>query len=89
MINREQITSRKQDLEKDTEATQTLIQGLERQREQAIQRLAALSGAIQQCDAFLGMIDIKESDNEQSVVSSIPDKKKRKNSYGFIGEKNG
>ena len=39
MINREQITSRKQDLEKDTEATQTLIQGLERQREQAIQRL--------------------------------------------------
>ncbi|OUX54264.1 MAG: hypothetical protein CBE47_01290 [Pelagibacteraceae bacterium TMED287] len=80
MINREQITSRKQDLEKDTEATQTLIQGLERQREQAIQRLAALSGAIQQCDAFLGMIDIKESDNEQSVVSSIPDKKKRKNS---------
>ena len=80
MINREQITSRKQDLEKDTEATQTLIQGLERQREQAIQRLAALSGAIQQCDAFLGMIDIKESDNEQSVVSSIPDKKNRKNS---------
>ena len=80
MINREEITSRKQDLEKDTEATQTLIQGLERQREQAIQRLAALSGAIQQCDAFLGMIDIKESDNEQSVVSSIPDKKKRKNS---------
>lgn len=80
MINREQITSRKQDLEKDTEATQTLIQGLERQREQAVQRLAALSGAIQQCDAFLGMIDIKESDNEQSVVSSIPDKKKRKNS---------
>lgn len=80
MINREQITSRKQDLEKDTEATQTLIQGLERQREQAIQRLAALSGAIQQCDAFLGMIYIKESDNEQSVVSSIPDKKKRKNS---------
>lgn len=80
MINREQITSRKQDLEKDTEATQTLIQGLERQREQAIQRLAALSGAIQQCDAFLGMIDIKESDNEQSVVSSIPDKKKIKNS---------
>lgn len=80
MINREQITSRKQDLEKDTEATQTLIQGLERQREQAIQRLAALSGAIQQCDAFLEMIDIKEGDNEQSVVSSIPDKKKRKNS---------
>ncbi len=80
MINREQITSRKQDLEKDTEATQTLIQGLERQREQAVQRLAALSGAIQQCDAFLEMIDIKEGDNEQSVVSSIPDKKKRKNS---------
>ena len=80
MINREQITSRKQDLEKDTEATQTLIQGLERQKEQAIQRLAALSGAIQQCDAFLEMIDIKEGDNEQSVVSSIPDKKKRKNS---------
>ena len=80
MINREKLTSSKQDLEKDTEATQTLIQGLERQREQAIQRLAALSGAIQQCDAFLGMIDIKESDNEQSVVSSIPDKKKRKNS---------
>lgn len=80
MINREQITSRKQDLEKDTEATQTLIQGLERQREQAIQRLAALSGAIQQCDAFLEMIDIKEGDNEQSVVSSIPDKKKIKNS---------
>ena len=80
MINREEITSRKQDLEKDTEATQTLIQGLERQREQAIQRLAALSGAIQQCDAFLEMIDIKEGDNEQSVVSSIPDKKKIKNS---------
>jgi phage shock protein A len=80
MINREQITSRKQDLEKDTEATQTLIQGLERQREQAVQRLAALSGAIQQCDAFLEMIDIKEGDNEQSVVSSIPDKKKIKNS---------
>ena len=80
MINREEIISRKQDLEKDTEATQTLIQGLERQREEAVQRLAALSGAIQQCDAFLGMIDIKESDNEQSVVSSIPDKKKRKNS---------
>ena len=80
MINREEITSRKQDLEKDTEATQTLIQGLERQREQAVQRLAALSGAIQQCDAFLAMIDNKERDNEQSVVSSIPDKKKRKNS---------
>jgi phage shock protein A len=80
MINREEITSRKQDLEKDTEATQTLIQGLERQREQAVQRLAALSGAIQQCDAFLEMIDIKEGDNEQSVVSSIPDKKKIKNS---------
>ena len=80
MINREEIISRKQDLEKDTEATQTLIQGLERQREQAVQRLAALSGAIQQCDAFLEMIDIKEGDNEQSVVSSIPDKKKRKNS---------
>ena len=80
MINREQITSRKQDLEKDTEATQTLIQGLERQREQAVQRLAALSGAIQKCDAFLAMIDNKEGDNEQSVVSSIPDKKKRKNS---------
>ena len=80
MINREEIISRKQDLEKDTEATQTLIQGLERQREEAVQRLAALSGAIQQCDAFLEMIDIKESDNEQSVVSSIPDKKKRKNS---------
>lgn len=63
-----------------------LIEKLDKERNNALTRITALSGAIQQCDQFLQQLD-SESDAGNNADSSIPDKKIKSSSYGFIGDK--
>jgi prefoldin subunit 5 len=72
-IDRKTIEERKVTLEKDVETMTNLVEKLDKERNNALTRITALSGAIQQCDQFL-----QELDNESDADSSIPDKKNKK-----------
>jgi hypothetical protein len=72
-IDRKKIEERKVTLEQDSETMRNLVEKLDKERNNALARITALSGAIQQCDQFL-----QELDNESDADSSIPDKKNKK-----------
>ena len=75
MIDKKKIEERKVTLEKDVETMSNLIEKLDKERNNALTRITALSGAIQRCDQFLQELD-NESDVGDNADSSIPDKKK-------------
>ena len=77
MIDKKQIEERKAALQKDSDTMSELIQKLDTERNNALARVTALSGAIQQCDQFLQQLD-KESDVGDNADSSIPTKKNKK-----------
>jgi len=77
MIDKKKIEERKVALEKDSQTMSELIQKLDTEKNNAVTRITALSGAIQQCDQFLQELD-KESDVGDNTGSSIPTKKTNK-----------
>jgi prephenate dehydratase len=77
MIDKKKIEERKVALEKDSQTMSELIQKLDTEKNNAVTRITALSGAIQQCDQFLQELD-KESDVGDNTDSSIPTKKTNK-----------
>ena len=77
MIDRKQIEERKVALEEDSKTMTDLIEKLDKERNNALARITALSGAIQQCDQFLQQLD-NESDVGDNADSSIPAKKNKK-----------
>ena len=77
MIDKKQIEERKAALQKDSDTMSELIQKLDTERNNALARVTALSGAIQQCYQFLQQLD-KESDVGDNADSSIPTKKNKK-----------
>ena len=77
MIDKKKIEERKVALEKDSQTMSELIQKLDTEKNNAVTRITALSGAIQQCDQFLQELD-KESDVGDNTDSSIHTKKTNK-----------
>ena len=61
-INKEQIESRKSDLEKDFQPVKQQIEDSEVKINSMRNNLNALAGAIQQCDMFLKQLAEKESE---------------------------
>lgn len=76
-IDKKKIEERKVALEKDVETMTNLVEKLDKERNNALTRITALSGAIQQCDQFLQQLN-NESDAGNNADSSIPDKKNKK-----------
>ena len=77
MIDKKKIEERKVALEKDSQTMSELIQKLDTEKNNAVTRITAVSGAIQQCDQFLQELD-QESDVGDNTDSSIPTKKTNK-----------
>jgi prefoldin subunit 5 len=62
------IESKKKELQSDLDKVQTRLQELDKMKVQLQAQGNALSGAIQQCDAFMNLL------SEASPASSIPSK---------------
>jgi len=65
-INETKILERKEALVKDLQTVQSRVAELEKKKLEDIALANALTGAIQQCDAFLNDLNDVESDVENS-----------------------
>ena len=65
MIDKKKIEERKVTLEKDVETMSNLIEKLDKERNNALTRITALSGAIQQCDQFIVELGEEETPKEE------------------------
>ena len=68
-LNRETITNRKEAIQGDIAKLRETISQLDTKRQELINNLNALSGAEQQCDHFLFLMEEQENDEDIQTTS--------------------
>ena len=68
-LNRETITNRKEAIQGDIAKLRETISQLDTKRQELINNLNALSGAEQQCDHFLSLMEEQENDEDIQTTS--------------------
>ena len=68
-LNRETITNRKEAIQGDIAKLRETISQLDTKRQELINNLNALSGAEQQCDHFLALMEEQENDEDIQATS--------------------
>ncbi len=62
MITAEAITERKTAIQEDIQKLRDTISQLDAKRQELVNNLNALSGAVQQCDHFLSQLETEQED---------------------------